>query len=101
MGEKSKGEKLITYTVTIEDTFNASIARNQALYKVVLHDKDLNEKFKETIKNKLFVYSTDEYTEKLDEFIESEGLHINSEEPKVIVDDEGCYRVDVSYTIEN
>ena len=39
--------------------------------------------------------------EKLDEFIESEGLHINSEEPKVIVDDKGCYRVNVSYTIEN
>lgn len=89
------------YMVTIEDAFNASMARANALHMVVLSDKELNEKFKETIKNKLFTYSTDEYVEKLDEFIESEGLHITSEEPKVIVDDEGCYRVDVSYTIEN
>ena len=63
-GQKVERIKLMTYMVTIEDAFNASI-------------------------------------EKLDEFIESEGLLITSEEPKVIVDDEGCYRVDVSYTIEN
>lgn len=87
------------YVVVIKDAWDKEISRKAAVRKCVANDRELFLKFNKDDPWVAFD-RTDSFIEKLDKFIESEGLKITKEEPIVRVNESGRYVVDVQYTIE-